>query len=132
MSRRPDLDMHVLLIDDDARMRSVLARLLRGAGFDPIDEASDGQQALEMLEMLQPRVILTDHHMPRMDGIEFTRRLRARGNPTPIIMLSGNGDAHAVVTAVRAGVNNYLPKPINPDVLFEKMWQTLGIQRRTA
>jgi two-component system chemotaxis response regulator CheY len=117
--------MHVLVIDDDARLRQVLGRLLRSSGFDRVEEAADGLEALEMLAHSHPDLILTDNQMPRMDGIAMTRRLRADGNMTPIIMLSGHGDSHQVVMAVKAGVNNYLPKPISADVLFEKIAQTL-------
>ena len=118
--------MHVLVIDDDARLRQVLARLLRTSGFDRVDEAADGEEALAALDRIHPDLILTDCQMPRMDGIAFVRHLRARGDLTPVIMLSGQGDPHAVVVAVKAGVNNYLPKPISPEILFEKIGQTLG------
>jgi DNA-binding response OmpR family regulator len=121
--------MHALVIDDDARLRQVLTRLLRTGGFDTVDEAADGEEALRTLSSVHPDLILTDCQMPRMDGIAFVRQLRARGDRTPVIMLSGQGDPHLVVTAVRAGVNNYLPKPIHPDVLFEKIEQTLGAQK---
>ena len=121
--------MRVLVIDDDARLRQVLTRLLRTGGFDAVDEASDGEAALEFLLTTHPDLILTDCQMPRLDGIGFVRKLRARGDTTPVIMLSGHGDPHQVVIAVKAGVNNYLPKPINPEVLFEKIEQTLGIHR---
>jgi two-component system chemotaxis response regulator CheY len=119
--------MHALVIDDDARLRQVLNRLLRCGGFDTVDEAADGEEALTALGSIHPDLILTDCQMPRMDGIAFVRQLRARGDRTPVIMLSGQGDPHVVVTAVKAGVNNYLPKPIHPDVLFEKITQTLGV-----
>jgi len=121
--------MHALVIDDDARLRQVLTRLLRTGGFDTVDEAADGEEALRTLASVHPDLILTDCQMPRMDCIAFVRQLRARGDRTPVIMLSGQGDPHLVVTAVRAGVNNYLPKPIHPDVLFEKIEQTLGAQK---
>jgi DNA-binding response OmpR family regulator len=118
--------MHVLLIDDDARLRQVLARLLHGQGFGAISEASDGEEALAILADSHPDLIVTDCQMPRMDGISFVRALRARGDNTPVLMLSGQHEAHFVVSAIKAGVSNYLPKPINPEALFEKIWQTLG------
>ena len=117
--------MHVLVVEDDIRLRQVLVRLLRVSGFDRVEEASDGQEALELLAASHPDLILTDNQMPRMDGLTFTRQLRATGNATPIIMLSGHGDSHQVVLAVKAGVNNYLPKPINAEALFEKIAQTI-------
>ena len=121
--------MNCLLIDDDARLRQVLARLLRMSGWDAVHEAGDGEEALAALLTLHPDLILTDCQMPRMDGITFVRQLRARGDQTPVILLSGHGDPHQVVTAVKAGVNNYVPKPINPEALFEKIEQTLGMAR---
>ena len=125
--------MHVLLIDDDARLRQVLARLLRSSTLGvEVHEAADGEEALAALPTLHADLIITDCQMPRMDGIAFVRQLRARGDQTPVIMLSGQGDPHLIVTAIKAGVNNYLPKPINPEVLFEKIEQTLGAARLAA
>ena len=121
--------MHVLVIDDDSRLRLVLARMLRAGGFDSIQEAADGEEALASLAKRGADLIITDCQMPRMDGITFVRQLRGRGDRTPIIMLSGQGDPHLIVTAIKAGVDNYLPKPINPDVLFEKIEQTLGVRK---
>lgn len=120
---------HALLIDDDSLMRQVLARLLRKEGFEQIDEVGDGEQALEALRTTRPDVIITDYEMPRLDGIEFVRALRSRGDSTPVIMLSGHGDPHLIVTAVRAGVDNYVLKPLNPEAFFEKIRQTLGSAR---
>jgi DNA-binding response OmpR family regulator len=118
--------MHALVIDDDSRLRQVLARLLRLVGFT-VDESADGEEALATLANHRPDLIITDCSMPRMDGLALVRHLRSSGDQTPIIMISGNGQPHQVVSAIKAGVNNYLPKPINPDVLFEKISQTLGL-----
>jgi DNA-binding response OmpR family regulator len=121
--------MRVMLVDDDIRMRQVLARLLQTSGFDTVDEVSDGQEALAKLESCRVDLIVTDFVMPEMDGIAMVTALRARGDQTPIIMLSAHDDPHLVVRAIRAGVNNYVPKPIHPQNFFEKIWQTLGIER---
>jgi DNA-binding response OmpR family regulator len=67
-----------------------------------------------------------------MDGIAFVSALRARGDLTPVIMLSGQDDPQMVVRAIRAGVNNYVPKPIHPENLFDKIWQTMGTSRAVA
>jgi DNA-binding response OmpR family regulator len=117
--------MHVLVIDDDSRLRQVLARLLRVSGFDVVDEAADGQAALDMLATIHPDLIITDCQMPRLDGIAFVRQLRAQSDRTPVIMLSGLCEPHQVVIAAKAGVDNFLPKPISPHLLMEKISQTL-------
>jgi CheY-like chemotaxis protein len=113
-------------------MRQVLAKLLQSSGFDGVEEVSDGEEALAFLKDGRVDIILTDCNMPRMDGITLVTTLRARGDQTPVIMLSGQDDPHFVVRAIRAGVNNYIPKPIHPENFFEKIWQTLGIARAVA
>lgn len=118
--------MHALVIDDDSRLRQVLARLLRVGGFATVDEAADGEEALAALKNRKADLIVTDFQMPRMDGLALVKHLRGSGDQTPIIMISGHGQPQQIVAAVKAGVNNYLPKPINPSILFEKISQTLG------
>jgi CheY-like chemotaxis protein len=124
--------MRVMVVDDDSRMRQVLARLLESSGFDGVEEVGDGEEALSRLEKTQVDLIVTDCQMPRMDGIALVTALRARGDATPVIMLSGQDDPQLVVRAIRAGVNNYVPKPIHPENFFEKIWQTLGVARAIA
>jgi CheY-like chemotaxis protein len=124
--------MRVMVVDDDSRMRQVLAKLLTSAGFDAVEEVGDGQEALTRLEAVRVDLIVTDCQMPRMDGIALVTALRAKGDSTPVIMLSGQDDPQQVVRAIRAGVNNYVPKPIHPENFFEKIWQTLGAARAVA
>ena len=124
--------MDVMLVDDDARLRMVMARLLKSVGVITIHEASDGQEALKALSEIEPELIITDFHMPRMDGVSFVRALRGRGNQTPVIMISGHAEPHQIKVALRAGVDNYLCKPINPEILFEKIGQTVGARRLSA
>ena len=123
--------MHALVIDDDSRLRQVLVRLLRLGGFATVDQAGDGQEALQALSRQPADLIVTDFQMPRMDGLALVRHLRSAGDQTPIIMISGHGQPQQIVAAIKAGVNNYLPKPINPEVLFDKISQTLGLANIT-
>ena len=124
--------MRVMLVEDDLGMRQVLSRLLQTSGFSSVSEVGDGQEALTALASTQVDLIITDCVMPRMDGVALVTALRARGDRTPVIMLSGQEDPHVVVRAIRAGVNNYIPKPIRPEQFLEKIWQTLGINRAVA
>src|SRR5436190_16026105 len=124
--------MRILLVDDDYRMRQVLGRLLQSSGFRSVDEAGDGREALARCAADHYDLIVTDCNMPHMDGIAMVTALRALGDRTPVIMLSGMDDPQLVVRAIRAGVNNYVPKPIHPENLFEKIWQTLGMTRAVA
>src|SRR5688500_5562810 len=120
--------MRLMPVDDDSRMRVAPSRLLKGAGFDHIEHASDGQEALERIlsGVVHVDLIITDCRMPRLNGIAFVTALRGRGDQTPVIMISGEQDPHLIVKAIKAGVNNYVPKPIHPETLIEKIWQTMG------
>jgi DNA-binding response OmpR family regulator len=121
--------MHILLIDDDVRARHTLALLLRRAGVSAITEVEDGQAALAMLETVHPHLVLTDCEMPRMDGLALTRALRARGDRTPVIMLTGQTDPAVAAEAADAGVNVFLLKPLDPAALLKAIHRLL---RRSA
>ena len=126
--------MRIMLVDDDARMRQALVRLLHAAGFSSVEEAGDGQEALDRLVAGGEHVdlIITDCAMPRLDGLGFVSALRRRGDRTPVIMVSGEHDPDLVIRAIRAGVNNYVPKPIHAQALVEKIWETVGVHGAVA
>ena len=124
--------MRVMIVDDDPGMRQVLSKMLLSSGFEGVEEVGDGEEALARLAVAKVDLIITDCIMPRMDGVAMVTALRGRGDQTPVIMLSGQGDPRVVVRAIRAGVNNYVPKPIRPEQFLEKIWQTLGINRAVA
>jgi CheY-like chemotaxis protein len=119
--------MRIAIVEDDAQLRTVLAVFLRGMGAEVVAQSCDGQEALEILAEgdVQPDLILTDCQMPRLDGISLVRRLRARGDQTPIIMISGQGDPTVRQLALAAGVNRYLDKPLSPCNLNLAIIQTL-------
>jgi phosphoserine phosphatase RsbU/P len=108
----------ILIVDDDATSRNLLARMLTAAGYvcSGTDNASD---ALKLVRKEQPAVLLLDFLMPVMDGAEALRRLRADPNPgvaqTPVIMLTGHGESE--VTCLSAGADDFVIKPINAEVL---------------
>jgi DNA-binding response OmpR family regulator len=110
--------MRVLQVDDDDRIREALSRLLRENGFE-VSSYADGMDGLAALPLVAPELIITDCQMPRMDGITFTRSVRAAGCPVPVIMLSGQTDPAVVQIALAAGVDHYLHKPLRPALLLE-------------
>jgi len=105
--------MRVLLVEDDVPLRQALVVFFRSAGIDVIALPSDGQEALDMLGTIHPDLIITDCQMPRMDGISLVRHLRARGDQTPVIMMSGQHDPRVREMALKAGVAHYLDKPLS-------------------
>jgi CheY-like chemotaxis protein len=122
--------VRVVVVEDDRLLRAVLATYCRSIGMQVVAEIPDGQAALELLSdesrdcSDQPDLILTDCQMPRMDGIALVRHLRARGDETPVIMLSGQQDARVADIALAAGVNCFLPKPLSTESLQDALAQT--------
>ncbi|MEM6382039.1 MAG: response regulator [Pseudomonadota bacterium] len=116
------LDM--MVVDDSAYMRRIVAAMLRGFGTRRIIEAEDGAEALEKIEMQPPDLIITDWVMPVLDGAELVRLIR---NPdsvcaySPIIMLSGHSERSRILTASKLGINHFLTKPISASLLYERI-----------
>src|SRR5204862_3658045 len=108
----------ILIVDDDAASRKLLARMLTTAGY-VCRETDNATDALKMVHDEQPAVLLLDFLMPKMDGAEALRRLRADPNPAiaqvPVIMLTGHGESE--VTCLNAGADDFVIKPINAEVL---------------
>src|SRR5271155_3452624 len=108
--------LRVLIVEDKQHMRSLLRALLNALSVREIQEASNGAGALELLRHNRFELILTDMTMEVMDGLEFTRQVRAMDrmkNPSiPIIMISGYTERHRVEAARDAGVSEFLVKPI--------------------
>lgn len=109
----------ILLVDDDPNLRELLRQMLELGGYD-VEEAEDGVEALEKVEIEPPDALILDVMMPNMDGISVCKTLRA-GHDTshiPIIMLSGKTQKKAVEEGLAAGANKYLCKPIAFDDLI--------------
>jgi DNA-binding response OmpR family regulator len=117
--------MRVVLVEDDATLRHALEAYFRHAGVE-VAQSCDGQEALDLLGSIHPDLILTDCQMPRLDGINLVRLLRARGDQTPVIMMSGQTDPTIREQALAAGVSHYLTKPLTLPTLNRIIDQTLG------
>ncbi|HZT15618.1 MAG TPA: response regulator transcription factor [Gaiellaceae bacterium] len=101
----------VVLADDQRVVREGLATLLGLLpGVEVLGTASDGEEAVELAERLQPDVVLMDLRMPRCDGVEATRRLRERAASTQVIVLTTYADDRSVLDALRAGARGFLTK----------------------
>lgn len=105
----------VLVVDDNADAAESLAALLRLFGHE-VGVALDGEQALELAPSLRPDVVLLDLGMPRMDGHEVARRMRAApwGTSMKIVALSGFGDGEDRERSLKAGCNDHFVKPVSP------------------
>lgn len=110
----------VLVVDDDRAVRISTARALELEGYD-VDVAIDGAAALDAVDELHPDVVLLDVMMPNVDGLTVCRRLRARGDRTPILMLTARVEVSDRVSGLDAGADDYLPKPFALDELLARV-----------
>jgi len=117
--------VRVIIVEDDTQFRIALGLTLRRLGADVAAEMPDGQAALEWLRGEHPDLILTDCQMPRLDGIALVKRLRASGDQTPVIMISGQTEQQLIDIALKAGVNQYLAKPLSTPMLEAAIERTL-------
>jgi len=117
--------MRILIVDDSSTMRRIIGNVVMQLGFsrDDFDEAEDGVKAWKILSETQYDIILTDWNMPNMNGLELVKKVRESGNhqKTPIIMITTEGGKGEVITALKAGVNNYIVKPFSAEILKEKL-----------
>ena len=117
--------MKILIVDDSSTMRRIIGNVVMQLGFtrDNFEEAEDGVKAWKLLSEAHYDVILTDWNMPNMNGLELVKKVRSEGThqKTPIIMITTEGGKSEVITALKAGVNNYIVKPFNAKVLKEKL-----------
>jgi two-component system, OmpR family, response regulator MprA len=110
----------VLVVDDDPPLRRMLQRTLLAEGFD-VTVAADGGAALSAAERAAPDVIVLDVAMPGLDGLAVCRRLRARGLPTPILMLTARDAVPDRVAGLEAGADDYLVKPFAVQELIARL-----------
>lgn len=113
--------MRALVADDSGVIRSIVKRALSELGFDEIDEAADGRDAILFMEKQSYDLIITDWNMPFHTGLDVIKAARAGGHKCPIVMQTTESDKSYVMEAIVAGVNDYVLKPFNKDTLVEKL-----------
>jgi DNA-binding response OmpR family regulator len=113
-----DPKKRVLIVDDEPNVRLMLQTALASVGYEVI-EAADGHVALALLRGpdFHCDLVLLDLLMPRMDGMELLRRLRALGNIVPVVILTAHGSIPEAVEAMKLGAIDFLTKPTTPDAL---------------
>ena len=121
--------MQVLTIDDSATMRKIIKESLGKAGYGNVIEAENCEAGLQRLKATAVDLILVDWNMPGMSGIDFVKTIRRAPALAgiPVIMITSNADKKQVLSAVMAGVNDYLVKPFAFDAFSEKVSKALGL-----
>ena len=122
--------MRLLVVDDSSTMRRIIKNTLQRLGYDDVLEAENGVEAWEILSTKRDiDILITDWNMPEMNGLELVKKTRADAHyeDIPIIMVTTERGKAEVITALKAGVNNYIVKPFTPQVLKEKLEAVLGL-----
>jgi len=118
--------LKIMLIDDSKTMRNIQKSVLAQLGYTTIAEACDGQDAMSKVGAFAPDLILVDWNMPNMDGLTFVKTYRQSNKTTPMIMVTTESEKARVIEAIKAGVNNYVIKPFTPDLLSQRIGETLA------
>lgn len=111
--------MHILVVDDDARIRESLKRQLSYEGYR-VSVASDSREAFEQVADSPPDLVVLDWMLPGMDGLEICRRLR-QTDDVPILMLTAKGTLEDKVDGLDSGADDYLVKPFQPEELLARV-----------
>ncbi|QGG94758.1 response regulator [Actinomarinicola tropica] len=127
MSTSEQIDHRALVIDDSSAMRMILSRIMKGLGFE-VHQACNGVEALSRLdEVAGIRVALVDWNMPEMDGVEFVRTVRARGDrQLKVLMVTSESDVARMQSALEAGADEYAMKPFDAGIIRDKL-ELLGL-----
>ena len=120
----------ILVVDDEPSISEVVTIYLQRAGYQ-VTVARDGQAALEAIEQRPPDLVVLDLMLPKVDGLEITRRLRAQGN-TPIIMLTARREESDRITGLETGADDYVVKPFSPQELVSRVKAVLRRTRGSA
>ncbi len=124
----PPANIRILVVDDMSTMRRIVKSILNQLGYNNIDEAENGKQALAKLKSEKYDFLVTDWNMPEMDGLELVKTIRndSELKNIPVLMVTAEGKKENVIEALKAGVNNYIVKPFTPEVLKEKIEKIFG------
>lgn len=116
----------ILIIEDDASVRSLLQKSLVGKGFK-VHVAEDGLRGLTALEAVAPDLIIVDIMMPRLDGMTFVKAIKGNANTQkiPVIFLTAKNDPKSMIQGINLGARFYVTKPFQIDELLAKVQRAL-------
>jgi two-component system chemotaxis response regulator CheY len=128
VSMAVDQNMNILIVDDYKTMLRIIRNLLKQLGFNNVDEATDGSQALQRLRDKKYGLVISDWNMEPMSGLQLLQEIRADNElkNMPVILVTAESKTENVKAAKEAGVNNYIVKPFNAQTLRNKLVSVLG------
>ena len=118
-----DPNMKILVVDDMSTMRRIVKNILKQLGFNNLEEAENGQEALKKLKADTDGFVVSDWNMPIMMGIDMLRAIRAdeKLKTIPVLMVTAEAQKENLMEAVQAGVSNYVVKPFTAETMQEKI-----------
>lgn len=123
-----DTKAKILVVDDFSTMRRIVKNILKQLGYENLDEAEDGQQAINKLRGGAYDFVVTDWNMPNMTGLQLCEAIRAEPaiKDLPVLFVTAEAQKENIIQAVQAGASNYIVKPFTAEVLKEKMEKIFG------
>ncbi|BBG58406.1 Chemotaxis protein CheY [Providencia rustigianii] len=126
-------DLSFLVVDDFSTMRRIVRNLLKELGFNKIDEAEDGVDALEKIRAGNIDFVVADWNMPNMDGLELLKTIRGDEalKHIPVLMVTAEAKKENIIAAAQAGASGYVVKPFTAAILEEKLnkvFEKMGLQ----
>ncbi len=109
----------VVVADDSVSMRTLLCVILEEAGFDVVGQATDGAEAIELVEQHQPNLVCLDIEMPEVNGLLALREIHRKHPDVKVLMVTAQADRDCVIRAVNIGASGYIVKPYQPERIFE-------------
>jgi len=118
-----DKNMSILVVDDFPTMRRIVRGLLKELGFTNVEEAEDGQDALNKLRAGSFEFVLSDWNMPNLDGLDMLKQIRGDDalKHLPVLMVTAEAKKENIIAAAQAGANGYVVKPFTAAILEEKL-----------
>ncbi|PHM61109.1 chemotaxis response regulator CheY [Xenorhabdus ishibashii] len=125
-------DLRFLVVDDFSTMRRIVRNLLKELGFNNVDEAQDGAEALTKLRTAEFDFVISDWNMPNVDGLELLKMIRSEEKlaALPVLMVTAEAKKENIIAAAQAGASGYVVKPFTAAILEEKLnkiFEKLGL-----
>ena len=123
--------MRILIVEDERMINDIIARTLRKENYS-VDSCFDGQEALDFISYSEYDLIITDIMMPKIDGYEFIKQLRVKGNSTPVIMLTAKDEISDKIVGFDYGADDYMTKPFSNEELLARIKALLRRTKKTV
>lgn len=118
-----DKNLRFLVVDDFATMRRIVRNLLKDLGFNNVEEAEDGQDALNKMQQTTFDFVISDWNMPNIDGLQLLTQIRSTPawSAMPVLMVTAEAKKENIIAAAQAGASGYVVKPFTAAILEEKL-----------